>query len=803
MGSYRYVGKPVPRVDSDKALGDAEYAYDFELPGMLWVKLVGSPYPHARIVSVDYSDALKVPGVVKVFTGKDFPFKVGIYAADRDVLARDKALYWGHPVAAVVAESLEAAEEAASKVVVEYEPLPYVLTVEDALREGAPLIHEKLGEYRHASFIYPEPGTNIAHHTKLRKGDIEEGFSKADVVVENTFKEPLISHYYLEPWTGVARVRRDGTVEVWSSHQSPFAVRNLLALSLGIPVHKVVVHHLYAGGGFGGKAGLLLEHIPVLFSMRLGGRPVKLRLIARENFFYMAQRAGFILKMKTGVTKDGKLVAHWGEYYLDAGAYADYTVNVARAVGLTATGPYEIPNVHVDSYAVYTNKVPTTAFRGFGMQEMYFAFESQMDEVAHKLGMDPVEFRLKNALIPGKSRMADGDLLRADAGAPSVVIEEAAKLIGWGEPLGKPEKPWIVRGRGIAAFAKGPFQPSSAAASAVVKVNDDGSVDVLVGTGEMGQGTITALAQIVAEELGVPMEKVRVSPARSTDMVAYTWQTVGSRGLFSDGQAVLRAVEDIKDQAREVASTVFGVHKSLIEVGEGKACVKGEPWHCISLAEMALGYMLPNGKTVGGPLIGRGSYVPAENVLTDPETGQVYDEGHLAPFYTFGAGAVEIELNLLTGEVKVLKVASVFDTPALNPGLAEGQVIGGAVMGINIALREEIKYDVEGRYKGIFPTGMLLNPCLSGYIVARAGDIPMEFRYKFLGVKQEDAPYGAKGIGELVMIPWPAAIANAVYNAIGVRIRELPLSPDRVIAEIKKHRPELLEEAEKHLTISL
>ena len=801
--TYKYIGKSVPRIDKDKVLGGAEYAFDFEIPGMLWAKLVGSPYPHARIVSIDYSDALKVPGVVKVFTGKDFPFKVGIYAADRDVLARKKVLYYGQPVAGVVAESLDVAEEAAGKISVEYEPLPYSLSVDESLSPNALIIHEEMKNYKHAIFIYPEPGTNVAHHTKVRKGDADKALKEADVVAEKTYRLPLLTHYYLEPWTGVARVRSEGTAEVWSSHQSPFAVRELLSKSLNIPMNKLVVHHLYTGGGFGGKAGLLLEHVPLLFSMKLGGKPVKLRLTARENFYFMAQRAGYVLKMKTGATKDGKIIAHWGEYYLDAGAYADYTVNMARAMGLTATGPYEIPNVHVDSYAVYTNKVPTTAFRGFTMQELHFAFESQIDELAHELGIDPADFRARNAFIPGKSFTAIGERLKEDAGDPLTPVIEVKKMLSDTEAGSRKDKPWIIRSKGIAAFWKGPFQPSSAASSAIIKVNEDGSVDILVGTSEMGQGTITALTQVVAEELGILPERIRVSPHRQTDMVPYTWQTVGSRGLFSESMSLLMACNDLKEQIKEAASVAFTVNKEMIEVKNGKACVIGESWHCIPIEKLALGYMNEKGVTVGGPLIGRGYYVPPRNVLTDPETGQVMEEGHLAPFYTFGAGGVEIEINVLTGEIKVLKAVTVLDTPEVNPGLAEGQVIGGAVMGINIALREEIKYDVRREFRGIYPDGMLLNPCLTGYIVARAGDIPDKFEWKFLGVKQKDAPYGAKGIAELTMIPWPAAIANAVYNGIRVRITDLPLTPERVVAEIKKQRPELLEKAEEYLRIDL
>lgn len=785
---YKYVGRPVSRIDIDKVTGEAEYAFDIEIPGMVYAKLVASPYAHAKIINIDYNEALKVPGVIAVFTGKDFPFKVGIYAADRDVLAREKVLYIGHPVAAVVAETLEAAEKAAELIKVEYEPLKPVFDAKEALKPDAPIIHEKLHEYKHAPFIYPKPGTNIANQLKLRKGNIEEGFSKADVVIENEFYEPLISQGYLENWVGVARVKRDGTVEIWSSHQSPFAVRNLLATSLGLPIHKVIVHHMYAGGGFGGKAGLLLEHIPVLLSMKINGRPVRLELNREENFHYMAQRAGYYFIMKTGATKDGKLIAHQGKYILDGGAYADYTVNVARSVGYKPTGPYEIPHIHVDTFCVYTNKIPTTAFRGFGLMETFFAFERQIDMLAKKLGIDPVEFRLKNVLIPGKSLTATQERLREDAGAPAKVIEVAAKEIEWSRPSEKPEKPWLFRGKGIAAFWKGPVQPPNAASSAIVKLNDDGSVDVLIGTGEFGQGTITALAQIVAEELDIPIEKVRISPQRSTDMVPYTWQTVGSRGLFSEGQALLRALNDLKNQIKEVASQIFKVHKDLLEIKEGKVCVKGEPWECVSLSELALGYMLPNGNTIGGPLIGRGSYVPAACTLLDPETGA----GKPAPFYTFGAGAVEIEVNVLTGEIKVLKAVMALDTPVINPLLAEGQVYGGTVMGVNIALREELKFSNDGK---------LLNPNLTDYKIARIGDIPLEMKSVFLGVGQSDAPYGAKGIGELTMLPWPPAIANALANAIGVEVKNLPLSPENIIKAIKEQKPELLKKVKEFLKV--
>ncbi|HWQ17344.1 MAG TPA: xanthine dehydrogenase family protein molybdopterin-binding subunit [Sulfolobales archaeon] len=781
---FRYIGQPVKRFDVDKIYGGALFASDIELPGMLWIKLVSAPYAHARIKRIDCSEALKIPGVVAVFTGEDFPYKVGIYAADRDVLARGKVLYYGHPIAAIVAESLDIAERAAEAIDAEFEPLPAVLSIEEALSSGAPVIHERLGEYRRAPFINPVPGTNIANRVKLRKGDAQKAINEADVIVEEIYRSDPQSHAYMETWVGAATVRTDGTVEVWSSHQSPFAVRNLLAMSLGLPVSRVVVHHLYTGGGFGGKAGLLLEHIPVLISMKLGGRPVFLQLNREENFYYMAQKPGFLFKMKTGATKDGMLLSHIGEYYLDAGAYADYTVNVIRSSTFMATGPYEIPHIHVDGYAVYTNKVPTTAFRGFGILELTASFEQQMDILAEKLGIDPVEFRLKNALRPGVSITPTQEVLAEDAGDPAGVIRKAAELIGYNAPPQRSGEPWKVRGKGIAAAWKGPVQPPNAASSAIVKLNEDGSVDVLVGTGEFGQGTIVALAQIVAEELGIPVEKVRISPHRSTDLVPYTWQTVGSRGLYSDGQALVRALQDLKDQVKEVAARAFNVFKDEVEIRDGKACVAGKHSECIPLERLALGYTFPSGETIHGPIIGRGSHVPSGTSYLDPETGK----GNPKPFVTFVAGGVEVEIDLVTMQVRVLRAVLVTDARIINPGLAEGQAYGGILMGIGLALKETISFD---------EIGALRNPSFLEYRLPRVEDMPVEMVFESLNVPQRSAPYGAKGIGELTALPWQAAIANAIYRAIGVRVKEYPITPERLLKAVKEQRPDILTELRK------
>ncbi len=785
---YRYIGKPVPRMDIDKVSGEAVFAYDFELPGMLWVKLVGSPYPHARIKRIKTDEAAKVPGVVAVLTGKDFPVRVGMHLSDRDVLAQEKALYVGHPVAAVVAETLDAAEKAAELIEVEYEPLPAVLDIEEAIKPDAPVLHPDLDKYRRLPSVKPVPGTNIANVFKLRKGNIEEGMSKADVVVEHEYKLPMLHHGYLEPWCCVARVQRDGTIEIWSSTQGPFAVRQQLAYSLGIPQTKILVHYLYVGGGFGGKADLHLEYIPVLISMKLGGKPVKLLLNREEVFHYCYHRGEYLLKMKTGATKDGKLVAHWGEYYYGTGCFADLGLLLGNTVGFLATGPYDIPHVYIDSYTVYTNKPATTAFRNYTHSELHFAFEQQLDELARKLGMDPVEFRLKNIWKPGVSTTPTGQRLREDMGAPAETLKRAAELIEWGKPPEQPKEPWKIRVKGIAVGPKGPSFPSNAASSAIVKLNEDGGVDVITGVAEMGQGTSTAFAQIVAEELGIPVEKVRVyGISRDTANTPYDWETCASRALYAIGIAVRRAVADLKTQIRKVAAQALRVPEDEIEIDGGKAYVKGAPWYYVELKDLALGYTFPDGRAVHGPIIGRGAYIPDLCTALD-ELGR----GNAFPFITFVSFAVELEIDLLTGRITVPKAVAVSDTPIINPILALGQAYGGAGMGINIALREEIKFDKNGR---------ILNPNFTDYKLARIKDVPEEIKVEFLGYGQSDAPYGAKGIAES-FLNWWAVIACGLGHLLGSPVEKLPLTPDYVLKLIKERRPDLLKRVEEAVKIS-
>jgi len=783
-----YIGKPIPQYDSFlKVTGAATYAFDVELPAMLHAKLVTSPHAHAKIVKIDTIKAEKMPGVVAVATGREFPYRLGIYVGDRDVLALEKVRWVGHPVAAVIAESLEAAERGIDQVEVEYEPLPTVFDPFEALKPDAPIVHEKMAEYRVSTAFKPIPGTNIANQFKLVRGDVDRGLRESDVVVEGEFDIPHVSHAFMETQSIVAHYKKDGTIEIWTSTQSPFSTRYLMALSLGIPIDKIVIKAPLCGGGFGGKVGIGWEPLVALLSKRAGFRPVKLVLSRKEQFCSAAVREGFHALVKAGFRKDGKMVAYKARFVMDAGGYADYTVNVCRAAGYSSEGCYEVPNIFCESLAVYTTKGATGSMRGFGYPESHWALERTIEMAAEKLKVDPVELRLKNLLKPGQSETGTGERLREDAGDPVRCLKSVAESIGWGETSGKPTRPGRFRGKGIAICVKGPAQPPNAAASAIVKFNEDVSVDLIIGTASFGQGTPTGLSQIVADELGIPVEKVRVGLVRSTDMSAYTWQTVGSRGLFTDGVAVMDALRDAKAQIKDVASQVLKVKPEDLEIANEQVFVKGSPWHRLPLSEVVFGYTYPNGSSIGGPIIGRGKFMSPLTTYLDPDTGQ----GVPTIFHTFGATGVEIEVDVLTGEIEILKATQAFDVgKAINPLLVKGQIDGGFIMGQSVALYEQIIFDEQG---------WVLNPNLSNYRILRAKEVPREMDEIIVETPQGDAPHGARGLGEVVMIGVAPAIANAIYHAIGVQITKLPMSPENVWRAVQEERPDLIEQAKREL----
>lgn len=775
MKKYSYVGKGVPRLDAvEKVTGTAIFTADIRLQGMLYTKLLKSPHAHARILKLDTSEAEKLPGVRAVLTGEQIPHQFGIYMTDKYMLARDNVRHVGEPVAAVAADTEEIAEQAVELIKAEYEELPAVFDPREALKKDAPLVHEKMHEYLHAPFIFPKPHTNVANHFKLRKGDVKRGFKEADVVVENEFNQTQVQNVQMETHTSIGQWLPSGQINVWTSAQSPFAVRHLLSVGLGAPIHKINVQVPYVGGGFGGKAGLHWEPLVVLLSRKAGGRPVKIVMTREEEFSTAAVRQGLYARVKTGVKRNGKIVAEEIEYIWDSGAYADYGVNIGRAAGYSCTGAYEIPNVKCDSLTVYTNHPYGTAYRGFGHVPFHWAIERQMDFVAREIGMDPVKFRLKNAAIPGRIT-ATGEKLRKDCGRVDQCIKAVAKELGWGKkrPKGRGTK---RRGIGLAALWKAPAMPSFTSSSAIVKLNEDGTATLSITTTELGQGTPTAFAQMVAEGLQIPIEKVKAVDKRETDFSPYTWQTVASRSTFMDGNAVLRAIEDAKERIKETAAELLKVSKKRLVLADEKVLVKGKPSKSIPLASIATHGILPSGMGIKGPIVGYGYYTAEGLTNLDPETGQ----GLPALMWTFGAQGAEVEVDTETGEIHLLKVVTALDLgKAINPLLVKGQIYGGVVQGLGTALVEEFIFNEKG---------VLLNNNLTDYKIFRAPDIPDKFVPILIENPQRNAPYGARGIGEHTTISIGPAVGNAVYDATGVDLYDLPMNREKVWMKIKQAR---------------
>ncbi len=774
MRELKYVGKNAVRLDGvEKITGAAKYVDDLEFgASMLYVAVLESPYAHATIKSIDTSDAEKMPGVRAVVSGKDYPEKFGLYLKDNSIFPIDRVRYVGQQVAAVIATSQEAAEEAVEKIKVEYEPLPIIQNALDAIKEDAPLIHPDLGNYEVVPWLNPQPGTNIGHLRKIRKGDVEEGFKEADYILEDWYHVPHVVHAPIETHISVALYSYDGRLTLWNSTQSPHTQRNILAHSLKMPHKNVRVIAPYIGGGFGGKAGINMEVIAAVAALKVPGHPVKLRWTRRQEFYNSSQRQELYAHIKMGVKKDGKIVALKHEMFWDVGASAEYGSNVVNATGFSATGPYYIPNVHIDSYAIYTNRPPCGAYRGFGYSEFHFGLESHIDRVAKALGMDPVEFRKINAIKKG-----DPVAYGVPMGPTGIqeCIDKVAKTIEWGKEE-KTDDPNKIRAKGFAAVWKAPAMPPNESSAAFIKFSEDGSINILVSGMELGQGFLTAMAKIAAEELSLPLEKVRVE-LPDTDRNPYEWQTVASHVTWSCGNAVRRAAVDAKNQILETVARGYNIEKENLYLEDGKVKCYTDPEFELPFEDFVItGIETEHHTFVGGPIMGHGMYMPEfTSAQVDPETGQ---GGHPNVHYTTGAGAVEIEIDKELGRIRVIRMAEAFDAgKAINPDLVNGQIIGGFVQGLGTALWEEVKFDDKGR---------ILNPNFTDYKIPTALDVPRDVNPIIVEVPQPDGPFGARGIAEHTMIPVMPAVANAVENALGIRIKEPPITPEKIISALKE-----------------
>jgi len=761
------IGVNVPRVDAlEKTIGAAKFADDLQFgPGLLHARIKRSAYPHALIKRIDASKALALPGVKAVATGADTPGYIGLYLQDRHIFCRDRARYVGDPVAGVVAVSEEIAEQALDLIEVEYEPLPPVFDPEYGASPEAPLLHPDLGKYEVANFIFPEPGTNIANHFRIRKGDVEAAWSQCARIIERTYRIPHVQHVPIEPHTAIAQVSESGKVTLWASSQSPFAQRNLIAKALGLSQSQVQVIAPYVGGGFGSKAGVSMEALAVVLAMKVRGRPVKLRLTREEEFYTTFVRQGLVAHFKMGCDSEGRLLAMENRFYWDGGAYTEYGVNMTRAAGYSSSGPYYVPNVKTDSYCVYTNHPVGGPMRGFGMPEMHAGLEQCIDELAHAIGMDPVQFRKINCIKTGQTLVTG---MTMHPTGLSECLTKAAEAIGWGrkDPPSAPNK---RRGKGIALMWKAPAMPPNAGSSAKVALNEDGTVTVSVGGQEIGQGSFTIAAQIAAAALGVPYDWVRVVNMLDTDTSPYEWQTVASRLTWSMGNAIKAAALDARRQILELVAKAWSENPEDLDIIDGKV-ISYRSEESISLKNIVVyGISLPDDQGwIGGPILGRGNFMPTYVTGLDPETGQ---GPRAVVHYTTGAQAVEVEVDMDTGKVEVIRGVAAFDVgKAINPDMVKAQIEGGLVQGISTALFERLA----------LKDGVVQNASFVDYRIATSTDTPRNIQAIIVEVPQDDGPWGARGIGEHSMVPTIPAIANAIYDAIGVRVSEPPFTSEKV-----------------------
>lgn len=750
--AYTVVGRAEPRLDGEeKVTGKARYTVDTELPGMAYAKVLRSPFAHAKLVRVDCQKAEKLPGVYGVFSRDDLRGLAMFGAAykDQTIVAFDKVRYAGDPVTAVAAVDEVAAEEALALIEVEYEELPAVTNLEQALASNAPLVHDASSSGGEMMGQYYEPpkefaGTNLCYRFSYAKGNVEEGFKAADHIFEHTFTFPRVQHFSMEPHATVAYAQGD-QITLWTATQEPFTLREHLAEIFHVPLNKVRVIVPYVGGAYGGKLAVKTEPLAVALSKKIG-RPVRLTHSIEESFKTVTRHSARF-RIKTGVTRDGKLVARECLIHMDTGAYADAGPRVTQKAGYRAFGPYCIPYMKSDAYTVYTNTVPAGAYRGFGTLQVTWAYESQMDIIADKLGIDPLEFRLKNLLKKGElytpgDTPVDCDLKQG--------LLRVAKAIEWEQKNSKPN-----RGKGLGCCMKdggGTYKIASAA----VKLNADGSVILLTGTVEIGQGALTALSQIVAEELGVPLERVTVAQL-DTDVTPYDVNTNASSSTVVMGLSVQRAAQDLKRQVLRYAAKHLKAKPDRLILKNGKA------WDANGLAISFEDLMRRTFGAKGGELVGRGAYQDIKSnkaALGSPTT-----------FWEISWGGAEVEVDPDTGEIKLMKYTSIADVgQAIHPVLCEGQDEGGVMNAIGHSLLEEM----------IYKDGQLLNPNLIDYRIPTFGHLPKQFETILMENHNGPGPFGSKGTGEGSLLPVAPAIGNAVYRATGVRLYDLPLTPEKV-----------------------
>jgi xanthine dehydrogenase molybdenum-binding subunit len=750
---YTVVGKRPIRPDgAEKVTGQARYGADIRLPGMLYGKILRSPHAHARIKSVDTRHAEELPGVHAIVTAADLAQPSGLLVdlaegvlhnmrfLSNNILAADKVLYKGHAVAAVAATSPHIAEEALSLIQVEYEVLPPVHNATAAMEDGAPLLHERLASLsnpnlRPGGWLHdddPTPGSNLANRFEFRLGDIDQGFQEADVIVEKETCTAAVHQGYIEPHTATAMWNSDGTLTLWSSSQGHFNVRDQTARLMNLPVSKVKAIPMEIGGGFGGKTLVYVEPVAAALA-RKAGRPVKVTLSRTEIFEATGPSSGTQVRVKLGATKDGRLVAAEAHLVYEAGAFPGSPVSPACQCMMA---PYDIPNAWIEGYDVVVNRPKAAAYRAPGVTQAAFAMETAIDELCDKLGMDPLEFRIRNSAKEG-TRAATGPVW------PRVgfvdTLQAAQAHPHYAAPLHGP-----YRGRGVAS---GFWRNNTGPSSAIALVHNDGTVKLIEGSPDIG-GTRASVSQQFAEVLGIPLEDINPAVG-DTDSIGFTSVTGGSGVTFKTGWAAHQAATEIRHKMRERAAKIWSCPVEEVEYQAGVLVHAKNPEQRLTFKQVAA-----RQAATGGPIVG--------SVGVNP--------GGAGP--SLGTHIVDVEVDPDTGKVTILRYTALQDAgKAIHPSYVEGQMQGGVVQGIGWALNEEYYFNEQGH---------MLNASFLDYRMPTCLDLPM-IDTVIVEVANPNHPYGVRGVGETPIIPPPAAIANAISRAIGTRLNQLPMSPGRIL----------------------
>ncbi|MHA1994066.1 MAG: xanthine dehydrogenase family protein molybdopterin-binding subunit [Candidatus Hodarchaeales archaeon] len=769
----KVVGASIPRADAhEKVTGTALYIDDLRFPRTLIMKVLRAGVPHATIKTIDISKALDMPGIHKVFTGKslnlDKDHLFGTCIFDQPPLAIDKVRHAGEVVAVVIAETEKQALAAIKNIFPVFEELPFTLDPIESASKEAPIIHEQNGNYRHVPTFVPEPQTNVFYKYRLKKGNYEFPFQDAEITVEDNFEYPLMNHAAIEPHGAIARWDHTGELHLWSSSQAPFVLREVLADYFKIKLMtKIHIHIPYLGGGFGGKSDYTIEPLVALAAKLVPGYHVKFVLTRKEVFIGSVLGRGMKGQMKLGAKKDGTLVGIEATQYYSDGAYGDTGCNVVLAAGHNCVGPYFFPNCNLKSYGVYTNSTPVGAFRGYGHPEGQFMIERLLDKLASTLEIDPNELRMKNFLSPGDTNSLGQVISDHNGDIRKCFTQTITKLDEFPLP---PEDEKFFYGRAVVGLIKSPVQTANASSNVFLKFNEDLTVNISIGGVELGQGSLTVLAQIAAEALHIPVDMVRINYEINTQLTPYEWQTVASMTTMRVGNAIIDACNKAIRKFKENAAEVWGCTVTNTVYDGTKVSYQDKS---LDLKHLVLGYQYSDGHTVGNPILSTGSSVVRNVTFPDLETGQYQ------PYeWTFGSQGVDLKINKNTGEISILHFVTALDAgKIINPALARGQITGGVMQGIGQALKEKIEYDDSGNMRTVN---------LRKYAIPKLSDMPKKYSCIFIETPQPNGPYGARPIAEHPALGPPSVILNAIQRVTGISFTSIPVTKERMLAAIQK-----------------